>query len=54
MATGEAYEVLAVRYWSRPATRSEVYLNFRLYGEPDAEIGMDYFCLLYTSPSPRD
>jgi glyoxylase-like metal-dependent hydrolase (beta-lactamase superfamily II) len=43
MATAEAYEVLAVRYWSRPATKSEVYLNFRLYSEPDAEIGMDYF-----------
>jgi glyoxylase-like metal-dependent hydrolase (beta-lactamase superfamily II) len=41
--TAETYEVLAVRYWSRRAARSEVYLNFRLYGEPDAEIGMDYF-----------
>jgi len=51
MATDEAYEVLAVRYWSRPATRSEVYLNFRLYGEPDAEIGMDYF--LWVARNPR-
>ena len=40
---GETYEVLAVRYWSRRAVKSEVYLNFHLYGEPDAEIGMDYF-----------
>jgi glyoxylase-like metal-dependent hydrolase (beta-lactamase superfamily II) len=43
IVTGEAYEVLAVRYWSRRAVKSEVYLNFWLYGEPDAEIGMDYF-----------
>jgi glyoxylase-like metal-dependent hydrolase (beta-lactamase superfamily II) len=50
MAMSEAYEVLAVRYWSRPATRSEVYLNFRLYGEPDAEIGMDYFLWVVRNP----
>lgn len=43
MAAPETYEVLAVRYFRRPATRGEVYLNFRRYGEPDAEIGMDYF-----------
>ena len=43
MVTAETYEVLAVRYWSRRAAKSEAYLNFRVYGEPDAEIGMDYF-----------
>ena len=42
-AATNAYEVLAIRYGSRPAVKSEVYLNFHLYGEPDAVIGMDYF-----------
>jgi glyoxylase-like metal-dependent hydrolase (beta-lactamase superfamily II) len=42
-ATTNAYEVLAIRYGSRPAVKSEVYLNFHLYGEPDDVIGMDYF-----------
>jgi glyoxylase-like metal-dependent hydrolase (beta-lactamase superfamily II) len=42
-ATTNAYEVLAIRYASRPAVKSEVYLNFHLYGEPDDVIGMDYF-----------
>jgi glyoxylase-like metal-dependent hydrolase (beta-lactamase superfamily II) len=37
------YEVLAIRYASRRAVKSEVYLNFHLYGEPDDVIGMDYF-----------
>src|SRR5580704_14980669 len=42
-ATTNAYEVLAIRYASRQAVKSEVYLNFHLYGEPDDAIGMDYF-----------
>ena len=42
-ATSNAYEVLAIRYASRQAVKSEVYLNFHLYGEPDDAIGMDYF-----------
>jgi glyoxylase-like metal-dependent hydrolase (beta-lactamase superfamily II) len=37
------YEVLAVRYASRQTLRSEVFLNYAVYGEPDAPIGMDYF-----------
>ena len=37
------YEVLAVRYGTRTTTRSETFLNFHVYGEPDAEIGMDYY-----------
>jgi glyoxylase-like metal-dependent hydrolase (beta-lactamase superfamily II) len=36
-------EVLAVRYGHRVTTRAESYLNFRLYGEPDADIGIDYY-----------
>jgi glyoxylase-like metal-dependent hydrolase (beta-lactamase superfamily II) len=38
-----AYEVLAVRYGTRMTTKSDVYLNFGVYGEPDSPIGMDYF-----------
>jgi glyoxylase-like metal-dependent hydrolase (beta-lactamase superfamily II) len=37
------YEVLAVRYGTRVATRAESYLNFHVYGEPDASFRMDYF-----------
>ena len=37
------YEVLAVRYGCRAARKSEVFLHYGLYGEADAEIGMDYF-----------
>jgi glyoxylase-like metal-dependent hydrolase (beta-lactamase superfamily II) len=37
------YEVLAVRYGTRTATKAESYLNFHLYGEPDEPFGMDYF-----------
>jgi glyoxylase-like metal-dependent hydrolase (beta-lactamase superfamily II) len=38
-----AREVLAVRYGHRRTTRAEMYLNFRRYGEPDAELGLDYY-----------
>ena len=37
------YEVLLVRYGTRRTVRSEVFLNYGLYGEPDGPIGMDYF-----------
>lgn len=37
------YEVLAVRYGTRQTTRSEVFLNYHVYDEPDGPIGMDYF-----------
>ena len=37
------YEVTIVRYGTRRTTRSDVYLNYSLYGEPDGPIGMDYF-----------
>ena len=39
------YEVLAVRYGTRTTTRSETFLNFHVYGEPDAAIPMDYYFL---------
>ena len=37
-----AYEVLAVRYGTRVATKAESYLNFHVYGEPDESFEMDY------------
>lgn len=37
------YQVLAVRYGTRRARKSESYLNYHVYGEPDAEFEMDYF-----------
>lgn len=37
------YEVLAVRYGTRTATKAENYLNYHVYGEPDARFEMDYF-----------
>lgn len=40
---GPLYEVLIVKYGTRSARRSEVYLNYAIYGEPDGPIEMDYF-----------
>lgn len=37
------YEVLAVRYGTRIARKAESYLNYHVYGEPDAAQPMDYF-----------
>jgi glyoxylase-like metal-dependent hydrolase (beta-lactamase superfamily II) len=42
-ADGPAREVLAVRYGHRVTTRAESYLNFYLYGEPDADLDIDYY-----------
>ncbi|MBW0115026.1 N-acyl homoserine lactonase family protein [Pseudonocardia abyssalis] len=47
---GSAYEVLAVRYGTRTATKAESYLNFHLYGEPDESFAMDYFFWLVRGP----
>jgi glyoxylase-like metal-dependent hydrolase (beta-lactamase superfamily II) len=35
--------VLAVKFGHRVTTRAEAYLNFHLYGEPDADLDIDYF-----------
>jgi glyoxylase-like metal-dependent hydrolase (beta-lactamase superfamily II) len=48
-ATG-AREVLAVRYGHRVTTRAESYLNFHLYGEPDADLDVDYFFWVVREP----
>lgn len=37
------HQVAIVRYGTRQTTRSDVYLNYPLYGQDDTEIGMDYF-----------
>ncbi len=37
------YEVSAIRYGTRTARRSEVFLHFGLYHEADRELTMDYF-----------
>jgi glyoxylase-like metal-dependent hydrolase (beta-lactamase superfamily II) len=42
-AGGPVREVLAVKFGHRVTTRAESYLNFHLYGEPDAELDIDYF-----------
>lgn len=36
-------EVLAVRYGTRAALKSELFHRFESYGEPDAETGIDYY-----------
>ncbi|HEU5155861.1 MAG TPA: N-acyl homoserine lactonase family protein [Streptosporangiaceae bacterium] len=37
------YEVFAVRYGTRTGAKSEIYLNYEIYGEPDEPLQMDYF-----------
>jgi glyoxylase-like metal-dependent hydrolase (beta-lactamase superfamily II) len=41
--TAEHYEVLIARYGHRDTLRSDVFLNYQLYAQPDGPIGMDYF-----------
>jgi glyoxylase-like metal-dependent hydrolase (beta-lactamase superfamily II) len=38
-----AYEVIAVRYATRAMRKSEAFYHYQAYGEPDAELDMDYF-----------
>jgi glyoxylase-like metal-dependent hydrolase (beta-lactamase superfamily II) len=42
-ASVSAYEVFAIRYATREATKSESYYRFASYHDEDAQIGMDYF-----------
>jgi glyoxylase-like metal-dependent hydrolase (beta-lactamase superfamily II) len=42
-AGAPAREVLAVKFGHRITTRAESYLNYHLYGEPDADLDIDYF-----------
>ena len=43
MTASDEYEVLIAQYGTRQGHRAEVYLNYGIYGQPDAPIGMDYF-----------
>jgi glyoxylase-like metal-dependent hydrolase (beta-lactamase superfamily II) len=47
----EAYEVLAVRYGTRPTSAADVFLSYPVYGEQDRPLGMDYFFWVARSPS---
>ncbi|BEP16405.1 N-acyl homoserine lactonase family protein [Acidothermaceae bacterium B102] len=49
MTVGE-YQVVIVKYGTRTTVRSEVYLNYPLYGQPDGSIGMDYYFWVVRSP----
>src|ERR1700749_1358014 len=46
-----AREVLAVGYGRRVTTRTESYLNFHLYGEPDGDLDIDYFFWVIRDPA---
>jgi len=41
-------QVLAVRYGHRVTSRAESFLNFHLYGEPDAPLDLDYYFWVIT------
>ncbi|HEX5014323.1 MAG TPA: N-acyl homoserine lactonase family protein [Candidatus Limnocylindrales bacterium] len=43
MGADDEYTVLIGKYGTRTARRSEVFLNYSVYREPDGPIGMDYF-----------
>lgn len=40
---GDLYEVVVVRHGTREARRSEVFLNYAQYGEPDGPFTVDYY-----------
>lgn len=48
MATN-TYDVTVVKYGTRSTRRSEVFLNYGVYGEPDGPLEMDYFFWLVRS-----
>jgi glyoxylase-like metal-dependent hydrolase (beta-lactamase superfamily II) len=43
MGESDEYLVTIAKYGTRSTTRSDVYLNYHLYKQPDDAIGMDYF-----------
>jgi glyoxylase-like metal-dependent hydrolase (beta-lactamase superfamily II) len=49
-AAGGGWDVAVVRYATRTTRKSEVYLDYDRYGEPDAELGMDYFFHVLRGP----
>jgi glyoxylase-like metal-dependent hydrolase (beta-lactamase superfamily II) len=50
-SSGADYEVTAVRYGTRSTTKSDVFLHYDSYGEPDEPIGMDYYFWVARSPA---
>ncbi len=40
---GSTYEIVAIRYGTLAARRSELFLRWNAYGEPDADERLDYF-----------
>lgn len=51
MSDAPHYQVVIVKYGTRRTVKSEVYLNYGVYGEPDAPIDMDYFFWVIRSPA---
>lgn len=43
MVANGLYEVLIIRHGARTTVKSDVYLNYALYGVPDEPLEMDYF-----------
>lgn len=43
MTTDAVWELLVVRYATLATRRSEVFLHYDVYGDPDAETDMDYY-----------
>lgn len=41
--SAEVYQVVIVKYGTRRTVRSDVYLNYGIYGAPNTPIDMDYF-----------
>lgn len=39
----DVYEVVVVRHGTRESTRSQLYLNYDDYGQPDAAMSIDYY-----------
>jgi glyoxylase-like metal-dependent hydrolase (beta-lactamase superfamily II) len=46
-------EVLAVRYGRRTSTRAETFLNYHLYGEPDAKVEVAYYYWVIRDPDGK-
>src|SRR3954451_6199068 len=40
---GDLYEVVVVKHGTRAARRSDVFLNYQVYGEPDGPFTVDYY-----------
>lgn len=53
MTTPSKNRVSILKYGTRRGRKSEVYLNWNIYGRNDEPIGMDYFVWLIETPSER-